>query len=266
MSFHWWRLASRWDSAFYGQTDDDAIIDLEQLLVLVRAIPSGVPSLSGVVRYTCLNATTLSCGFCYANGVVGALQLPSRCSCRCESGPYPFALGALMILSHDVRAWVAPMLRLDGELQRCPTDMDALLGHALATHPALTLVDLSASLGNFDVLWSPTTWAGAPSLLAHRVRRSAAFDLVLRDFNETRQSSGGYLRYCTRPPTRRWQQRHQAQFCSGGRLRFRCAPVRDALAQMDQFSCCREWSTCSTPPALPFATRFQPAHPASTVL
>ena len=51
MSFHWWRVASQWDSAFYGQTEDDAVLDLEQLSVFVHAISPSSSSLDDSSSY-----------------------------------------------------------------------------------------------------------------------------------------------------------------------------------------------------------------------
>ena len=268
-AFGWWRLASNWTADFYAATDDDAIVDIAQALLLLRTVPDGAVY-AGEMRYTCINASSLSGGSthassCFAHGPVGALQLRlGRRSCNCGFGPYPFALGPLKVLSAEAHSWVVPRLPLALH-HTCPHDEDALLGYAVSAHPRLTLVDLQGTLGGFDVIFSPVRWAGPPSFLAHKVGTVPSFTLAARDLNESVRSHGGLASYCTRTPggfTRHpraiaRQAKAQQAFCTAGRLRLPCEPWVGIFPALTGYPCCRDWTFCRTPPPLPYSTRFE---------
>ena len=274
--FWWLTISAQWDGAFYGHTEDDALVDLPMLLVLLRAFPRGRPAFAGVVRYSCLNTTTHSCDDCHAMGAVSALALRRQCRCGCDYGPFPFVLGALMLLSTELAAWVRP--RVDSAysaMASCPADIDVLLGSVLSRRRRMTVVDLGGALGSFDVLWSPTRWSGAPSVLAHRVRRPEAFELALRDFRVSHDSHGSFARYCDQRPVSRAHRRAQKRYCvlgssksntSGGpdrpaapswALSLPCERWSHQFPRLAEFPCCSQWTICSTPSPLPFASRFR---------
>eukprot|EP00316_Scyphosphaera_apsteinii_P015914 CAMPEP_0119329600 /NCGR_PEP_ID=MMETSP1333-20130426/76220_1 /TAXON_ID=418940 /ORGANISM="Scyphosphaera apsteinii, Strain RCC1455" /LENGTH=383 /DNA_ID=CAMNT_0007338759 /DNA_START=87 /DNA_END=1234 /DNA_ORIENTATION=+ len=242
----WWQRATEWNASYYAKTDDDAIIDLEQLLVLLNAAPHG-PLYGGVVRFSCINTTSLTCPSCFfAFGAVGALKLMIRnraSSPACDFGPFPFALGPLQILSQPVCAWAASRVaQLNRRLQTCPMNEDALFGSLLAFHPNLTLLNLEGTLGNFDVQWLPhKLWHGAPSLLAHKISTSEAWSLATRDFIESKQTNGGLATYCTRRLDRKWQQHARRIYCHGEQLRLLCKPWSQEFASLRMFPCCRVW-------------------------
>lgn len=270
-AFGWWRLALSWKAEFYAATDDDAILDIEQALLLLRTVPGGAVY-AGEIRYTCINASSLSGGStyacsCFAHGPVGALLLrhgQRSCKCGCGFGPYPFALGPLKVLSAEAHSWVVPRLPLAPH-HTCPHDEDALLGYAVAAHPRLTLVDLQGTLGGFDVIFSPGRWAGPPSFLAHKVRTGPPFALAARDLNESVRSNGGLASYCTRTPggfarhprAIARQAKAQQAFCAAGRLRLPCEPWVGVFPALTGYPCCRDWNICRTPPPLPYSTRFE---------
>lgn len=260
LSAWWWRAAERWPARFYGKTDDDAVIDLQMLPALLRPIPAG-PSLAGAVRYSCLNTTTHSCKSpCHALGAVSALRLRTTCACGCDFGPFPFVLGPLIMMSSELRTWVVPLVNVS-TASPCPASEDVLMGSILARHPYISMVDLSGALGNFDVLWSPTRWAGPPSLLAHHVYSDEVFYLAVRDFRVATATHDGFNRYCAASISMGKQRHRRARkkFCeqNGISMHFRCVPWSAEFPRLAEFPCCTKWTYCETPPPLPFASRFR---------
>lgn len=264
----------RWHSTYYGKTEDDAIVDFGPLLTILSAAPRG-PVAAGAIRYSCLNTSTLACGGrCFALGAQGGLDLRAQGQCRGDVGPFPFLLGPLELLSHEVLTWATPKLedlrgRMLATAAACPAE-DPLLGFVLSGHPNVSLVDLSGSVGGFDVISSPSRWSGAPSFLAHRVGTEQSFRLARRDFNVSRHISAGFDRYCeTRTTTfrrgtkktraRKWHAIEQRRFCTAaasGRLRLPCQKWLSVFSALNAFPCCHGWDLCETPRPLPFPTRF----------
>ena len=54
----WWRAVSRWPAVFYGKTDDDAVVDLSQLVPLLTYSLPRYKTFAGVLRYS---STLLVC-------------------------------------------------------------------------------------------------------------------------------------------------------------------------------------------------------------
>ena len=218
----WWRLAAQWPASFYGKTDDDAVIDLPPLLSLLQQIPAGVPSFTGIIRYSSLNETTLA-GQCWGAGPGMALRLRSRKCAGAESfGPFPYAEGPLIVASARLQQWVAPRLKLS-DRQTCHFE-DLLFARAVAPHPAVFMLNLVSLIGNKDVVISSQQknagrWVGSQGFLAHWTRADKHFKRAVAEFPLKRKMPAPVLQCAS------WASSFQ--------------PVKNG-----DFPCCRNWTLC----------------------
>jgi hypothetical protein len=92
-SFGWWRSARAFSARYYAKTDDDAVIDLPEMLALLMTLPPA-RLMAGPTWYTTLNLTTLkpSSPKCTSMFLARALEL-KREHCPSDFGPYPFVAG-----------------------------------------------------------------------------------------------------------------------------------------------------------------------------
>ena len=231
-SFGWWRIARRWPAAFYGKTDDDALIDPVGLLPLLTRMPREQCA-AGTLGYTSIRLPTLEAG-CWARGAAGALRL-KRQSCRStDFGPYPFASGPLELLSSDVVAWLAPRLR-SVRGQRCQWE-DRLVGLALTDRANLTLVNLWRAVGNMNVVTTRGKWLGADAFVAHWVRSPNRFSRVIEELASARREYASDVGCGA------------GGACSNDTAAWSCRPLADELAgRGGGFPCCDGWTQCAVP-------------------
>uniref|UniRef100_A0A7S0LQY0 Hexosyltransferase n=1 Tax=Coccolithus braarudii TaxID=221442 RepID=A0A7S0LQY0_9EUKA len=177
----WWLWALKnIPSRFYGQTDDDCIIDLPRLAALLHALPSsGV--YAGKMYYASVNGTSpdqLPLRNCFVVGdpvaALGNNAFHSECSSRAR-GPLPYAIGPLIVLSADVSAWLAAKSRVPlHSYEVTAHQADAQLGWELSFHPALHLTDLTPYMGGLRSLnvrrdAYDETYRGFDGIVAHKL-------------------------------------------------------------------------------------------------
>ena len=221
----WWKAAGQWPARFYGKTDDDAVVDLPRLVPLLDSTLPSTGAYAGIVRYSSLNESTLE-GECWAPGAGGALKLHQR-RCPGTYGPFPFVEGPLVVLTGDVRSWVAPRLAID-DRQRCHFE-DLLLGHELSKHPRVHLVNLERILGRILVVEGRREgggWVGPQGLLAHWTRNAELFWRTVATFRQL-----AVKRCADGPPV----------------LPIECAPWRASYPDIHAFPCCHDWALCLPP-------------------
>lgn len=240
----WWRAASRWPAAYYVKTDDDAAVDLAQLVPLLRS-PSmpRTRAYAGVVRYSSLNESSLL-GVCWAPGAGGALKLRQRrAECVGAYGPFPFAEGPLIVLSVDVQAWLAPRLAIDVR-QRCHFE-DLLLGQELSRHPSLHLVNLDRLVGRSNVIAGKQQgggWVGATGILAHWTRTDEHFRRAIAGFSRATAAKATTFALAA---SATWSPISVAPA-------LECSLWRGSYTDLTAYPCCNNWTLCVPPPSKPF--------------
>ncbi len=159
-SIAWFKSALTKNADFLVKTDDDSLVRIDRLALVLRHVrPQRV--YSGHLGYSSFNVSQQR-GSCFGYGPRRALKL-RRTICSDDEGPYPFAIGPLIIMSRDTALGIdlTPLSN-----QRCKNE-DRIIGYAVSRLNNVTLVPL----GSNAVLNSD----GA-TFASHHIRQAREFE------------------------------------------------------------------------------------------